>query len=270
MFLTTTAAAFQGNSPGSEATREFGRIEWHGATATLIAGGARPLGMAAATLSTCLGVSVGPEEPHYRYLGDLLEFPPGSHAYIPKPGRLEVNFAIDRYGSPTDLRKLLEDSVRSVNQFQPFGYEVRERPQLNGSYFSFVPTHTRDETGAAVKAPPYLDSKVTIPKQTSRINELAFALTEALRRATGQQFSCCQAYIAGIPWGMRFVTYEASGRAARDVLEDLLDLAAAHESYSLRCEPLDKRFCFINVEPRTGDRKPKGDGVCTALGWSGY
>jgi hypothetical protein len=52
-------------NPNEAAIREFGRIEWHANTATLIAGGGWPLRMAALALSSCLGISVSSEEPTY-------------------------------------------------------------------------------------------------------------------------------------------------------------------------------------------------------------
>ena len=64
------AAQVDNANPNYAAIREYGRIEWNGATATLIAAGSRPLDMAALTLSTCLSVYISFEDPQYRYLGD--------------------------------------------------------------------------------------------------------------------------------------------------------------------------------------------------------
>jgi hypothetical protein len=61
------------SNPNYAKIREYGHIEWHGTRAQLIAAGSRPLDMAALTLSSCLGISVSAEDPHYNWLGDLLD-----------------------------------------------------------------------------------------------------------------------------------------------------------------------------------------------------
>ncbi len=270
--------AVQNTNPNYTAIHEFGRIEWHGNSASLIAGGSRPLDMAAVTLSTCLGVSVSSEEPQYRYMGDLLDVTapqwsarhPESRAYAAKPGKLEITFGIYRDGSATDLDKLLRDAARQINQQQPFAYQVYERQRPNRSpYSSFVPTRTHDENGVVVEAPAYLDRKITIPRQTNTIANFAAILSGLLSRASGMDFGCCQSVVGGQLWGTRSVTYHASDLPARDVLEDLMDRTHLDESYSLRCQPLGRRSCIIEVHPVLTQRKPKTDGVCAALGYDG-
>jgi hypothetical protein len=66
-------AVVQNANPNYEKIREYGRIEWHGDTAKLVASSSRPLDMVASTLSSCLGVAVSAEDPQYRYVGDLLD-----------------------------------------------------------------------------------------------------------------------------------------------------------------------------------------------------
>jgi hypothetical protein len=65
------------------------------------------------------------------------------------------------------------------------------------------------------------------------------------------------------------VTYQANGIPAREVLEDLMAKVGEEESYSLRCEPLDKRFCFINVQSVL-NRVQAPSGECTALGFDSH
>lgn len=67
------AAQVNNSNPNVAKINEYGRIEWHGDTAQLIVAGSRPLHMAALALSSCLGISVSAEEPHYLWLGDLLD-----------------------------------------------------------------------------------------------------------------------------------------------------------------------------------------------------
>lgn len=63
-FIAHTAMA---QNPDKYGPKEYGRIEWHGDSATLFAGNIRPLDLAALTLSTCLGIPVSSEDPHYSY-----------------------------------------------------------------------------------------------------------------------------------------------------------------------------------------------------------
>jgi hypothetical protein len=63
-------------NPNYQKIKEYGRIEWHGDTATLVAAGSRPLYFVAQTLSTCLGVPVSSEDPRYLNVADLLNPPP--------------------------------------------------------------------------------------------------------------------------------------------------------------------------------------------------
>jgi hypothetical protein len=112
-------AVVQNSNPNYAAVREYGRIEWHGDTARLIAASSRPLDMAALTISSCLGVSVSSEDPQYRNLGDLLDVTapqwsaqhPDSHVYAGRPGKVEVTFDVLSDGSPRDIAQLLDESV---------------------------------------------------------------------------------------------------------------------------------------------------------------
>lgn len=78
-------------------------------------------------LSACLGVSVSSEDPHYHYLGDLLDVTapqwaaqhPEHHVYAAKPGKVDITFNVTSDGSPTDLAKLLQEAVQQVNQQPP-------------------------------------------------------------------------------------------------------------------------------------------------------
>ncbi len=261
-------------NPNYAAIREYGRIEWHGAAATLVAAGTRPLDMAALTLSTCLGIYISFEDPQYRYLGDLLDVTapqwsaqhPNDHVYAARPGKVEVTFPVLPDGSPADTARLLEETAQQVNQQQPYAYKVYVRTVPNKALYSFVPTRTHDENGVLKDVPAYLDTSITIPLQTNHIADLASAMAAQITESSGLQFYCCQALVAGVPWGGRSITYQANQIPARDVLEDLIVKNGATESYSLGCEPLDKRFCFIDVHSVTDNRQaPRGE--CAAAGY---
>jgi putative transposase len=78
------------------------------------------------TLSTCLGVSVSSEDPHYRYLDDLLDVTapqwaaqhPEHHVYAAKPGKVDITFNVASDGSPTDLPKLLQEASAALKQVE--------------------------------------------------------------------------------------------------------------------------------------------------------
>jgi hypothetical protein len=260
--------------------REYGRIEWHGNTAELVAGGSRPLDFAAMTLSTCLGVSVNSEDPHYRYLGDLLDVTapqwaaqhPGVHAYAAKPGEVDVTFNLTADGSPADLSELIQDAAKQVNQQQPYAYQVRESGSVSRPVYSFVPTSSHNEEGVLEQIPAYLNQKITIAHQTARIADFAQMFTRALTAETGMSFDCCQSFVAGQFWGMQTIAYEATDKPARSVLEDLIEAAGGSQGYSVRCTPMDKRFCFIEVSPAVNriPTKAQREGVCSVLGYDGY
>lgn len=269
------SASVQNTNPNYAKIQEYGRIEWQGDTARLVAGGSRPLNFVALTLSTCLGVSVNYEDPHYRYLGDLLDVTapqwaaqhPDSHAYAVKPGKVDITFDVTSDGSPVDLPKLLQDAVQQVNREQPYGFQVYVSGTKYRPIYSFIPTTDHDEKGSLEQTPPYLDQKITIPRQTAPIGDFSRMLTDALTANTGQKFFCCAATIPGPgPLIGPTITYQATDKPARAVLEDLMVEA---ESYDLLCQPMDKRFCRINVHSDTTEmpeRSPQS-GVCSAFGY---
>ncbi len=277
--LNQPKPATANTNPNYAAIREYGRIEWHGDTATLIAGSSRPLDMAALTLSTCLGIPVSSEDPQYHYLGDLLDVTapqwaaqhPDRRASAAKPGKIEVTFNIDQDGLPRDPPQLLQDVAKQANREQSniYGYRVLKSAEADRTYYSFVPTSTHNERNILEQVPAYLDSKITIAPRTTTVAEFAYKMTMALSAATSMQFSCCQPSIVGRGWGTQRITYHATDQQARKVMEDLLTATGGKESYILRCQPLDKRWCFITVhtnEVRTPDTSSQS-GVCSARGY---
>ena len=164
----STRAALLNANPNYAKIWDYGRIEWHGDTARLVAGSSRPLDFVAKTLSTCLGVSVSSEDPHYRYLDDLLDVTapqwatqhPEHHAYAAKPGKVDITFTVASDGSPTDLPKLMQEAVQQVNQQQPYGYQVYESGSQDRLTFTFIPTASHNESGVLEQIPAYLDQKI--------------------------------------------------------------------------------------------------------------
>lgn len=67
-------------------------------------------------------------------------------------------------------------------------------------------------------------------------------MTDALSAQTGLRVSCRQAGVAGIPWGLAEIFFEANDESARSVLKRLFIAAATNQpdrDYWLqRCDPL--------------------------------
>jgi hypothetical protein len=61
-------------------------------------------------------------------------------------------------------------------------------------------------------------------------------------------------------------------RSLRTVIEDLIGYVGGEQSYILRCELMDKGFCFISVLQDTIRKPPTApqSGICSALGYDGY
>ncbi len=233
--------------------------------------------MVALTVSSCLGVAVSAEDPRYQWLGDLLDVTapqiaaqhPGLHLYAAKPGKVRLVFAVTPSGQPADLTGLLQDAVYQVNQQQPWRFRLQRDVRLDHTFFSFVPTASHNESGQMRDEQPWMDDRISIPAQTAPIMEIANAMADRLTSEFGYDFYCCQSLVFGHMWGDQPAHYEASNELARHVMQDLMVEASGPTSYVLRCQPMDKRFCFINVVS-TVKRIPAAapeSGVCTALGY---
>jgi len=234
---------------------EAGRVERHGDRAILIVDSPRPLDSAAITLAQeyCLRVDV--EDPPYIFRDDIVDVtakvsrdPKIDHrVLIPKGGHVEVSFALNRNGRPADPEGLLRALVSAANAQFPFQYRL----DIGGGWSTLVPTHSRDALGNIVKITPLLERRVTIPAGTRSIAATANLMSEALSAQTGLRVNCCQGAIAGIPWGMTQISFEAHDEPARDILKRLVRAEAANHpltDYWLeRCDPLPSKWCFINL-----------------------
>jgi hypothetical protein len=76
-------------------------------------------------------------------------------------------------------------------------------------------------------------------------------MADALSAQTGLRVSCCQASVAGIPWGMAEYFFSANNEPARKVLKRLMAADSVNQpnrDYGLeRCTPLPSTWCFINL-----------------------
>ena len=162
-------------------------------------------------------------------------------------GKLEVHFILGSNGMPVDIPGVLRSLVDAANAQFPFQYRL----DADGSWFTIIPTHSRDQLGNSVPTVPLLDRHVTIPPGTRPIMQSAGLMTDALSAQTGLRVSCCQAGVAGIPWGLAEIFFEANDEPARSVLKRLFTAAAINQpdrDYWLqRCDPLPSAWCFINL-----------------------
>ncbi len=112
-----------------------------------------------------------------------------------------------------------------------------------GTRITLVPTNT--------KLTPLLDRRVTIPSGTRSIAASAALTAEALAAQTGMRVFCCQSSVAGIPWGMEELPFEANNEPARSVLLRLIGATARGQADRMfwlqRCDPEPEGWCFINL-----------------------
>jgi hypothetical protein len=234
---------------------ELGRVERSGNQATLVVERPRPVDLAASTLASEFGIRVNVEDPVYIFRDDVKDVTANvsRDARIPRPvlvpkgGALEIHFTLGSDGMPMDIHEVLRNLVDVANAQFPFQYRL----DAEGDWFTIIPTHTRDQLGNSIATVPLLDRRVTISPGTRPILESASLMADALSTQTGLRVSCCQAGIAGIPWGLASIFFEAKDEPARSVLKRLFTAAAinqpARDYWLQRCDPLPSTWCFINL-----------------------
>ena len=248
--------------------QEFARVLTNGDHATLSVSGHRPVDLAARKLVEEFGIAINVEDPVYLYRDDVEDIGAtrsGGRLLVPKPSLLEIPLDVRADGALADVPQVVRDLRDTANRQFPFAFRI----DTDGSVFTLIATRTRDEQGRSVQLTPILDRHVTIPPGTRKIFEHVNLLTESLQQQTGVRVSCCQAAVAGIPWGSTVVTFEATDEPARSILLRLLrsepgrnrvlrneeggafhvvksDPEREHWHWSMRCQPASA-WCFINV-----------------------
>lgn len=232
---------------------ECAKVKRSGDEVTMIADSIRVIDSIATTLAQRFGVLVNAEEPKYQFSKDLQDIRdadpdwsaqhPNVHYLVPKRRHMEIHFSLLRDDSPSDVGGLMRQVLEQANQQTPFRYRL----DVDGEFFSFVPTATRDAKGLMVAAMPLLDRRVTIPPGNRRISESAKLMADSLSAQTGLHVSCCQGFAGNPPWGHSSVPFEAHDETARHVLERLLRLEVSppRDYWLLRC---DSGWCVINVQ----------------------
>lgn len=212
---------------------ELGRVERRGDRATLVVDGSRPVDSAAKTLAWEFGIRVNVEDPG-----------PG---FSPSGGRLAVEFPLAPGGGPADTPGLLLRIVEAANETLPVRYRLADEE----GWYSIIPAQVRDGSGRIVEVTPLLNRLITIPMGTRPILESAALMAKVLSRQTGARVHCCQAFVAGIPWGLAEVAFSANEEPARLVLKRLIAAAEAGKvarmHWLMRCDASSPAWCFINL-----------------------
>ena len=241
----------------------------YGDTAVIKANTWRPMCEIAKKLADEYGIRISAEDPNVMYGDDLEDTTdealpqwrarhPNERVHRLKPWSVEVRFRINKDGTPENIPVLLHQIIVSANANSSFSYRLNRD---DDRFYTFVPTHTRDATGAFIESPALLDLHVSIPAGTRTVAEHAALMASALAAQTGFRVDCCEQLAAGLPWGGAKVAFEAHDLSARQVLEQLIDLLEQSEPVGSRyhwlatCDPaVDPKphFCFINVFPVRG------------------
>jgi hypothetical protein len=219
---------------------ETGRIERQGDQIRVRADSPRPVEAAATALADGFGIFVSVEDPIWRYSGDLkdasLEIARlRKGVMVPRGGRLEFGFA-----AASEAAAMMQALLEAANAQLPFQYRL----DVEGQRFTLMPVRARNSQGEMTGVVPLLDRKVNIPYATRTIAETAQLMAEDLSKQTGLRVNCCEAAIAGLPWGMDQITFGADDKPAREVLRYLLTRQGGRQRWISRCDP---QFCFINL-----------------------
>jgi hypothetical protein len=171
---------------------------------------------------------------------------------------IEVRFSTSGNGHPDNAARLLRQLADAANREMPYEYRL----DVSGSDYALVPTRTRNSNGDLEEVLPLLDRNVTISPGTRSIAEHAKLMADELTKQTGLRISCCQSLVAGVPWGMAEVRFEADHKPAREVLKSLIlieqqansQASGRHPDYDhwvVRCAGTGDPYCFIEVEGKS-------------------
>ena len=206
--------------------------------------------MAATKLSGEFGVDVNVEDLFYNFQTTSRVASEEMRLYGPKWRLLETHLNMRPDGRLLDLRQALVDLVDMADAQQlSFLYRVD-----SADMFALVATGVRGEGGRQIDMTPLLDRRITIPLGTRRAIEHVNLLTRALEAQTGIQVGCCQAGVAGVPFGFWTVSFEAHDEPARAAFVRLLRTtpgAPVRYRWSMMCD-FRRPFCFINLASHSG------------------
>lgn len=181
-----------------------------------------------------------------------------AHYLLMKRHSLELQFVL-----PIDVPRLLHQLVDAANKEMSYAYHL----DVNDGEYAVVPTKTLNSAGQSEDVQPLLDHQVTVPLGQRSIAAHAELMAKQLSQQTGLHVSCCQSVVAGIPWGMQVISFEAHDQPARQVVRTLIHLEDEQNSkspghhpsynhYSVNCDGTGAPWCFIEVESKYSRGSP--------------
>jgi len=258
---------------GAQNPNDCASVKENGDEVTLRAESWDPVLTIGRTLADRYGINVSVEAPKWAFPGDTEDVAVADPAFseqhdnihydIMKRHAIEVRFSTSGNGHPDDVARLLRLVADAANKGMPYGYRL----DVSGGDYALVPTRTRNSNGDLEDVLPLLDRNVTIPLGTRSIAEHANLMADELSKQTGLHIGCCQALVAGVPWGMAKVRFEADNKPAREVLKWLIlaeqqansQASSWHPDYDhwvVRCDGTGAPWCFIEVEGKFSSRCP--------------
>ena len=257
--LCTTLAAGQGSDCASVSQSDREVI--------LTANSWDPLYAIGATLTDRYGIKISVESPQWAFPGDTEDVAiadpqfsaqhKNAHYLIMKRHTVEVRFSLVGIPASNDVSHLLSQVAEAANKEMPYFHRL----DAHNNEYVLVPTKTRSSSGEVEDAQPLLDRRVTIPPASRTIAEHARLMADQLSEQTGLNISCCQTLVAGVPWGLAEVPFQADNEPSRDVLRRLIRLERQENSrapnrhpdydhWTVRCDGTGAPWCSIEVQAR--------------------
>jgi hypothetical protein len=238
---------------------------------TLRAESRDPVLAIARTLADHYGISVSIESPKWSFPRDTEDVAVAdpvfslqhgnAHYRIMKRHVVQVRFSALGNGLPNDVPGLLRQVADAAKKEMPYAYRL----DVSGNDYALVPTRTRNSKGELEDVQPLLDRHVTIPPGTRSIAEHAKLMAAQLGQQTVLHVSCCQSYVAGIPWGLAKVAFEADDKPAHEILKSLIQIEEQANSeapnrhpdfdhWTVSCDVTGAPWCFIEVASKFTSR----------------
>jgi hypothetical protein len=202
----------------------------------------RPVAEAILSLTSRYHFIITYEDPRYEYSADIKDItdqvrnPLNASArtstnrvLVPVEGSLQVSYEarVGTDGRPADVRDTLQQILTAnAASFLPGRFRVEQV----GDVFHVIPTQVRDRRGNWVAQTSVLDTRITLPPQELRGDQMLEAITNAIGEATGTHIGLGLGSIN--PYYHFEGHLEARNEVARDVL--LRTLHAINDRFTWR------------------------------------
>ncbi len=201
----------------------------------------RPVQAVAAKLAERFRLPLCVEDPIFLYDGDFQDASlenPRMKKGTSVPHKRALHLEVSSTATPQAMANAL---LQAANAQLPVRYRLDAEPDR----FVLVPVRVRNAAGKMADVTPLLDRKVSIPQDTREIALSAKLMADSLSAQTGMIVSCCQPFVAGIPWGLQKAPFGAANLPAREVFKQLIRLSGGPALWNTGC---DRKFCFINIQ----------------------